>query len=263
MAETTTLRIEVRDPGIGWITLDRPQVLNAFDDVMKRELRQAIEAFGRDGSVRCLVITGAGKGFCSGQDLDHRDPDGPAPDLGETLRSLYNPLIMAIRKVEKPVVAALNGVAAGAGLSLALACDMRIASEKAKLIEVFARVGLVPDAGSSYFLPRLVGLGRAFEMMALASDVDAVTAERWGLVNRVVPADQLEAETMALATRLAQAPTKAIALMKRALERSFQSELTDQLDYEAHLQHIAGRSEDFREGVAAFLAKRPAAFQGR
>ncbi len=263
MAETTTIRTEVREPGIGWIMLDRPQVLNAFDDVMKRELRQAVEAMGRDSAVRCIVITGAGKGFCSGQDLDDRDPEGPAPDLGETLRALYNPLIMAIRRVEKPVLAALNGVAAGAGLSLALACDMRIASEKARLIEVFTRVGLVPDAGSSYYLPRLVGLGRAFEMMALAPDIDAATALQWGLVNRVVPVDQFEVETMALATRLAQAPTKAIALIKRALERSFQTELTDQLDYEAHLQHIAGRSHDFREGVSAFLAKRPAAFQGR
>ena len=263
MPETTTLRVEVRDPGIGWITLDRPQVLNAFDDVMKLELRQAIEAFGRDASVRCVVITGAGKGFCSGQDLEDRDPAGPAPDLGETLRTLYNPLILAIRRIEKPVIAAINGVAAGAGLSLALACDMRIASQKARLIEVFARVGLVPDAGSTYYLPRLVGLGRAFEMMALAGDVDAATAERWGLVNQVVPPEQLESETMALALRLAQAPTRAIALIKRSLERSFQSDLGDQLELEAHMQQIAGRSEDFREGVSAFLAKRAPHFEGR
>jgi 2-(1,2-epoxy-1,2-dihydrophenyl)acetyl-CoA isomerase len=266
VAETSyqTISCERRAEGaIAWIVLNRPDVLNAMTDGMKRELLDAFKQADRDPAVRVIVLIGAGRGFCSGQDLGDRDPSDGEQSLGDNLRALYNPLILQMRATNKPIIGAINGVAAGAGMSLALACDLRLASETASFIEVFVRIGLVPDAGSSWFLPRLVGLGKAFELAALGDKVDAQEALRIGLVNRVVPAEALETETMALAERLAKAPTKAIALMKRALERSFEHDLPSQLDYEAHMQQIAGRSNDFKEGVGAFLAKRPPSFQGR
>ncbi|MNY07313.1 1,2-epoxyphenylacetyl-CoA isomerase [compost metagenome] len=168
-----------------------------------------------------------------------------------------------MRQMGKPIVGAVNGVAAGAGMSLALACDLRLCADNASFIEVFVRIGLVPDAGSTWLLPRLVGLAKAFELAALGDKVDAGEALRLGLVNRVVAADQLETEAQALASRLSEAPTKAIGLMKRAFERAFDHDLADQLDYEAHLQEVAGRTRDFEEGVGAFLAKRPPAFTGQ
>ena len=208
-----------------------------------------------------VVLTGAGRAFSAGQDLKERQAPG-ASDLGTELRTRYNPIILAMRRLEKPIVGAINGVAAGAGCSLALACDLRLASDAASFIEVFGRVGLVPDTGSSWFLPRLVGYARAAEMVFTAEPVDAQTAERIGLVNRVVPAEQLMPEARALAERLAAAAPLALGLAKRALNRALESGFESALEYEAQLQGIAGRSRDHVEGVAAFVEKRQPRFTG-
>lgn len=248
--------------GILTITLNRPEVYNAFNEQMKRELNEALKEAEKDAAVRCMVLRGAGdKAFCSGQDLKEHVAQNRS--LRESLEKSYNPMVRRIRSMEKPVVAMINGVAAGAGLSLALACDMRIASENARLIEVFIRIGLVPDSGSHWFLTRLVGVGKAFELASLGDEVSASDALRLGLVNKVVPAPQLEEETERIASRLAQSPTKAIGLIKRALNKAAFSDLDTILDYEAYLQEIASRTEDHREGVHAFLEKRSAKFQGR
>lgn len=257
-----TLSYELRDGAIAWITLQRPEVLNALDDAMKRELCEAFAQAGSDPAVRVVVLTGAGRGFCSGQDLSDALQLGELPDLSRNLRELYHPLIQQMRTLEKPILAMLHGVAAGAGLSLALACDLRLASTEARLSVAFVGIGLVPDAGCSWFLPRLVGLGRAFELAASGDRLDAETALRLGLVNRVFAPDELEAATLAWARRLAQAPTRAIGLMKRTLEQSFEHDLSRQLDLEAEAQRLAGLTEDFREGLRAFAQKRPPAFKG-
>ena len=255
----TVLRDSV--DGILRLTFNRPEALNSFNIEMKESLLAALKDAARDKSVRVLVLTGAGRAFSAGQDLKERSAPGVA-DLGTELRTRYNPIVLAMRRLEKPVIGAINGVAAGAGISVALACDMRIAADNASFIEVFGRVGLVPDNGSTWFLPRLVGYAKAAEMMFTTDPIDAATAERIGLVNRVVPADQLAAETNALATKLAQAAPLALALAKRGLNRALESGLEDQLEYEAQLQSIAGRSKDHQEGVAAFVEKRPARFSG-
>lgn len=251
----------VQDEGVMTITLNRPDVLNAFNETMLRELHDALRRGARDAAVRCVVLTGAGRGFCSGQDLRNRASTGTF-SFGVSLRSGYNPVILQIRTMEKPVIAAVNGVAAGAGCSLALAADLRIASDRASFIEVFARVGLVPDSGSTYLLPRLVGLGKAFELAYTADPVEAPEALRLGLVNRVVPHDDLVPQAAALARRLAGGPTRGYGLTKRALNFGLHATLEQSLAYEAYLQEIAGRTADFREGVAAFLEKRQARFTG-
>ena len=247
--------------GVLTLTLDRPDALNSFDRQMKEELLAALRDAARDASVRVVVLTGAGRAFSAGQDLKERAAPGAA-DLSAELRERYNPLVLAIHRLEKPVIAAVNGVAAGAGCSLALACDIRIASEAASFIEVFGRVGLVPDTGSTWFLPRLVGYARAAEMVFTTNPVDAAAAERIGLVNRVVPPERLLPEARALAERLAASAPLALGLAKRALHRALESDLESALEYEAQLQGIAGRSADHAEGVAAFLEKRPANFRG-
>ncbi|CAN5771367.1 2-(1,2-epoxy-1,2-dihydrophenyl)acetyl-CoA isomerase PaaG [soil metagenome] len=254
------IRTETSD-AVLTITLDRPDALNAFDRAMKDELLAALKAAERDRAVRVLIITGAGRAFSAGQDLKERQDPGAA-DLITELRTRYNPLILAMRRLEKPIIAAVNGVAAGAGCSLALACDLVIASEQARFIQAFSRVGLVPDSGSTWFLPRLMGYARAAEMTFLAEPMDGATSERLGLVNRVVPADRLMEEARSLAGRLAQSAPLALALTKRALNRSLGVDLASQLDYEAQLQAVAGASADHAEGVAAFVAKRPPAFTG-
>jgi 2-(1,2-epoxy-1,2-dihydrophenyl)acetyl-CoA isomerase len=247
--------------GILTLTLNRPDALNSFTVEMKEELSAALKEAARDKSVRVVILTGAGRAFSAGQDLKERGAPGVA-DLGTELRTRYNPIILAMRRLEKPIIGAVNGVAAGAGVSVALACDIVIASESASFIEAFGRVGLVPDTGSTWFLPRLVGYARAAEMMFTAEPVAARTAERIGLVNRVVPADQLMDEARSLATKLAAASPRALALAKRGLNRALESGLEDALDYEAQLQSIAGRSRDHAEGVAAFVEKRPPRFTG-
>jgi 2-(1,2-epoxy-1,2-dihydrophenyl)acetyl-CoA isomerase len=247
--------------GIATITLDRPNALNAFDRAMKEELLAALKTADRDPAVRVIILTGAGRAFSAGQDLRERQAPG-ALDLGSELRERYNPIVLAMRRIEKPIIGAINGVAAGAGCSIALACDLRIAAESATFIEVFGRVGLVPDTGSTWFLPRLVGFARAAELIYTAEPIDAATAERIGLVNRTVPAGRLMEEARLLASRLAEAAPLALALAKRALNRALETGLADALEYEAQMQSIAGRSADHREGVAAFVEKRPARFTG-
>src|SRR5579884_210946 len=255
-----TLLIETHD-GVRIVTLNRPEVLNAIDARSGEELLDALRGAEQAADVRCLILTGAGRAFCAGADLKDHVPGGTS--LGEVLRDRYNRIVLRLRSMEKPVIAALNGVAAGAGCNLALAADLRIASDRASFIEVFARVGLIPDSGGTWLLPRLVGVGRALEMMLLAEPVDAATAERIGLVNRVVPHDELRARAMEWAVRLAQGPTRAYGLTKRAVDHNLAVDLRATLEYEAFLQEIAGRTEDHREGVAAFLAKRPPSYLGR
>jgi 2-(1,2-epoxy-1,2-dihydrophenyl)acetyl-CoA isomerase len=257
---TDTILTSVAD-GVLTITLNRPDALNAFTVEMKEGLLAAFKDAARNKDVRVVILTGAGRAFSAGQDLKERaGPD--VNDLGTELRQRYNPIILAMRRLEKPVIGAINGVAAGAGISIAIACDILIASDKASFMEAFGRVGLVPDTGSSWFLPRLVGAARAAEMMFTADSIDAATAERIGLVNRVVGAGELMDEANALAARLAQAAPIALALAKRALNRALNSTLDDALEFEAQLQSIAGRSADHKEGVAAFVEKRPAKFKG-
>jgi 2-(1,2-epoxy-1,2-dihydrophenyl)acetyl-CoA isomerase len=257
---TDTL-LRSHDEGVLTLTLNRPDALNSFTVPMKEDLLAALKEAARSRDVRVVVLTGAGRAFSAGQDLKERQ-GADVPGLGTELRTRYNPIILAMRRLEKPIIGAINGVAAGAGCSVALACDLRIAADTASFVEAFGRVGLVPDTGSSWFLPRLVGYARAAEMVLTTEAVDATTAERIGLVNRVVPADQLIDETNALAARLAQAAPIALALAKRALNRALESSLEDALEYEAQLQAIAGRSADHREGVAAFVEKRRAEFKG-
>ncbi len=253
--------LQERSEGVLTLTLNRPDALNAFTVEMKEALLASLKDAARDREVRVLVLTGAGRAFSAGQDLKERQgPD--VNDLGTELRTRYNPIILAMRRLEKPIIGAINGVAAGAGISVALACDIVIASEKASFIEAFTRVGLVPDTGSSWFLPRLVGYARAAEMMFSADPVDATTAERIGLVNRVVAAEDLASEASAMAVKLAQSAPLALALAKRALNRALDTSLEEALDFEAQLQSVAGRSNDHREGVTAFVEKRPANFTG-
>ena len=243
------------------ITLQRPEVYNAINEQMKKELNEAFQEAEGDNAVRCIVLRGAGdKAFCSGQDL--KEHAGGKRSLKESLEKSYNPLIKKIRTIEKPVIGMINGVAAGAGCSLALACDMRIMSTTAKLIEVFIRIGLVPDSGSHWFLLRLTGIARAFEYAATGRDITAEEAERVGLVNKVAVPEKLESETMTLASALAHSPTRSIGLIKRTLNQASSADLQTILSYEAYIQEIASKTEDHREGLTAFLEKRPAKFKG-
>jgi 2-(1,2-epoxy-1,2-dihydrophenyl)acetyl-CoA isomerase len=249
------------EAGIATLTLNRPDALNAMTVPMKRELVAAFRRIEREAAVRAVILTGAGRAFCAGQDLRERLQPDAAP-LGVEVRERYNPIIRAMRALPKPIVGAINGVAAGAGASLAMACDVRIASEAASFALAFGRVGLVPDSGATWFLPRLVGSSRAAEIALLGDPVPAADALRLGLVGRVVPADQLATEARSVAARLAAGAPKAIALTKGALNASWEESLDAALDYEAHLQDIAGRTKDHAEGLAAFVEKRPPHFTG-
>ena len=250
-----------KQSGVATITLNRPQALNAFTPQMNLEFQDALKDGDADSNVRCFLITGAGRAFCAGQDLKGRTKEQRG-SLGESLRERYNPMILRIRRTEKIVVAGVNGVAAGAGCNLALACDLRVASEEARFIQAFVRVGLAPDSGGSFFLPRLVGLSKAFELLLLGDPVDAREALRIGLVAKVVPAAEFPAAMKEIAERIGRGP-RSTGLIKRALNRSLLPELEAQLDYEACLQEIAGRSADYDEGVRAFLEKRTPVFTGK
>ena len=251
----------VHQEGVLTITMNRPDVYNALNEQMKKELNDAFKEAEKDSTVRCVVLRGAGeKAFCSGQDL--KEHAGSNRSLKESLEKSYNPLIRKMRSIEKPVIGMINGVAAGAGCSIALACDLRIMSATARLTEVFIRIGLVPDSGSHWFLPRLAGMARAFEYAATGRDIPADEALQVGLVNRIAPPDKLEAVTMEWAGQFAKAPTKAVGLIKRTLNRAMNVDLDALLDYEATIQQIASETGDHKEGVAAFLEKRPAQFKG-
>ena len=260
-----SLTVEV-DGGVAVITLNRPDVLNAFNDELGLALVDEVTKASDDESVRCIVITGAGRAFSSGEDLGALSQGyeaGEVPDLGQTLVRRYNPLIRAVRAAPKPVVAAVNGVAAGAGASLALACDFRIASERAKLVLAFIKVGLIPDSGGLWFLAKMVGAAKAWELGATGDPLGAEEALRLGLVTKVVSAEDFEKEWRAFAAGLAAGPTRAYAITKRLVNGALDRSLDEQLDEEVGAQTEAGRTADHLEGVQAFLAKRRPDFTGR
>jgi 2-(1,2-epoxy-1,2-dihydrophenyl)acetyl-CoA isomerase len=247
------------DGAVQTITLNRPEKLNAFNRAVHLGLRDALKA-ARDPEVRAVVITGAGRGFSAGQDLAEF---GDMGDVGDGLRSLYHPNVLAIRALEKPVLAAVNGVCAGAGLSLACVCDIRLASDAALFVPGFVGIGLVPDSGGTYFVHRLLGAARAFEWMSSNRRLTAAEAHAWGLVSEVVEADAFPARVTAYAAELAAGPTRAIGMTKRLFDHADTATLEEQLELEAQLQAAAAIGEDFREGVAAFGEKRPPRFTGR
>ena len=251
--------------GVALITLARPDVLNSFHRPMALELQRALFEAGEDAAVRCLVLTGEGRAFCAGQDLkDSIDDKGRArAPLGDTVRTSYNPVIRAIRNLEKPVVCLVNGIAAGAGANLALACDFVLAGTKASFVQSFCKIGLVPDSGGSFFLPRLVGLARAAQILMLGNKVSAEQAVEYGMIYGVSAQETLMEEGMAFAKNLATQPTAGLGLIKRALNQSLSNDLEAQLALEADLQTAAGETEDFQEGVAAFLEKRTPTFHGK
>lgn len=260
-----TVRYEVEDH-VAVLTLDRPDVLNAFDDAMGRETLVSLERAAADADVRCIVVTGAGRAFSSGEDLaalSKAYEAGDVPELGTTLRDKYNPIVRAIKSAPKPVVAALNGVAAGAGVGIALACDWRLAAANAKLVLAFTKLALVPDSGSVWWLTRYVGAARAWAIAASGDPIDAARALELGLVNEVVSADEFEDAWRSTAVSFARGPTRAYALTKSLVSFALDHSLDEQLDREIGVQTEAGRTEDHLEGVRAFAAKRPPEFKGR
>jgi 2-(1,2-epoxy-1,2-dihydrophenyl)acetyl-CoA isomerase len=253
------------DGGIARLTLNRPDRLNSFNDAMHAEVRDALGRVGEDASVRVVLLTGAGRGFCAGQDLaDRAVAPGETPvDLGASIERNYKPLILGLRALPMPVVCAVNGVAAGAGANIALACDIVIAAKSASFIQAFAKIGLIPDSGGTWFLPRLVGSARAMGLALLGDKLSAEDAAAWGLIWQCVDDGQLTTVVDKLLQQFAQAPTRGLAAIKQALNTSAANTLASQLDLERDLQRTLGESADYREGVAAFTAKRPPQFTGR
>ncbi|SEI00019.1 2-(1,2-epoxy-1,2-dihydrophenyl)acetyl-CoA isomerase PaaG [Paracoccus alkenifer] len=251
--------------GVLTLTLNRPDKLNSFNEDMHLALRAGFQRAHDDAQVRAVLLTGAGRGFCAGQDLGDRDPrkGGPAPDLGETLDRFYNPNLRLIRSLEKPVVCAVNGVAAGAGANIALACDIVLAAKSAKFIQAFARIGLIPDAGGSWSLTRILGEPRAKALALTAEPLTAEKAAEWGLIWKAVDDGALMDQANALTRSLAAGPTLGLGLTKRLVQAAATNSLDEQLDLERDCQQAAGRSADYAEGVTAFLEKRPARFQGK
>jgi 2-(1,2-epoxy-1,2-dihydrophenyl)acetyl-CoA isomerase len=255
---------QTTDQGVSTITLSRPDVLNAFNRRMAQDVQRALANAGADANVRAVLLTGSGRAFCSGQDLSEATPSEASKlDLGDIVKTNYAPMVLAIRNLEKPVVCAVNGVAAGAGANLALACDIVIASEDASFIQSFSKIGLVPDTGGTFFLPRLVGHARATALMFLGEKVPATKALEWGMIHDVVPGTVLLDTALALARQLATMPTRAFALTKKALNASWTNDIAAQVAMEEEMQRQAGRSADFNEGVRAFLEKRKPTYTGR
>ena len=253
------------EQGVATLTLNRPAQLNSFNAQMHKEVREALKQLRQSPEARCLLITGNGRGFCAGQGLSDRNvaPGAAMPDLGESIEKNYNPLIRTLRALPMPVVCAVNGVAAGAGANIALACDITLAARSASFIQAFCKIGLVPDSGGTWTLPRALGMARAKALALLGDKLSAEQAEQWGMIWRCVDDETLQDEALKLARHLAAQPTYGLALIKRALNASASNSFDEQLDLERDLQRLAGRSEDYREGVAAFMEKRTPEFRGR
>jgi 2-(1,2-epoxy-1,2-dihydrophenyl)acetyl-CoA isomerase len=250
--------------GIAVLTLNRPDRLNSFTQAMHAEVRDALDKLQADKTARVLVLTGAGRGFCAGQDLNDRavEPGGPGVDLGESVEKFYAPLVTTLRTLPMPVICAVNGVAAGAGANLALACDIVLAAKSASFIEAFCKLGLIPDTGGTWVLPRLIGPARAMGLALLGDKLPAEKAEEWGLIWRAVADEDLMKEAMAMAEHFAKAPTKGLAFTKKAMLASWTNTLEQQLQMEAGMMRELGYSHDYREGVAAFIEKRQPQFKG-
>ncbi len=268
-----TIKYELNNT-IAKLTLNRPDVFNSLNELMHKELKQCLKEISKNQSIRVLLITGEGKAFCAGQDLNDRSvnnstnqseklKEAKRPDLGESIEEKYNPLIKSIYNLQIPVICKVNGVAAGAGVGIALACDFIIAHEKVSFIQAFCKIGLVPDSGNSYFLPRLIGMARAKELCMLGDKLSAKTALEYGLISRVYTLDTIDDEVQKLALHFSKAPTYGLALIKKALHESMNNNLNEQLELEKNLQREAGYSNDYKEGVASFLEKRSPLFQGK
>lgn len=252
------------EQGVALLSLNRPDQLNSFNAQMHSEVREALQQIRQRSDVRVLLLTAEGRGFCAGQDLSDRQvaPGAAMPDLGESIEKFYNPLVRALRDLQMPVICAVNGVAAGAGANLPLACDLVIAARSATFIQAFCKLGLVPDSGGTWTLPRLVGMARAKQLALLGDRLSAEQAEQWGLIYQCVNDEALRETALQLARHLATQPTRGLALIKRALNASFDNSFDEQLTLERDLQRLAGRTEDYREGAAAFMEKRTPTFKG-